>query len=493
MSLHREAAAGTLNEGALNGYLKTCNINEQSKQRGEGTIGLTPLALAARNGHAATVSLLLSHGAQADGLSSLNRTPLWLVTARGQGDSRADIVDLLLKHDADPKYSHPNLQGGSTPLENELKQLRDPNVVRLLVEKKGVTPKATELAAELGDPNINDAMQSTEERTKSRDTAVNLIFGFIQWGVTTASSFGVNGIVNNAAKRFQFARNRNNAIAKRIAEEIPAPRSKEDFKKSAQAFIQKHKLNKFFPPGDSPLLEKLISKAVDVQNDDNSPIGQSANTEELVKFSLYQAADDSASMNPSSNDKSEDRMKDQRDLVSRIAKICTEITPEDCGVHLRFINHELPNVDNLRTADISNRMQLVRPNGYTEIGTNLRKKILEPFVYSTTMKRPLFVSIITDGAPYGGDGSLEHRNTLRDEILNLFQNCHANQFEAVVFQISQIGSDEDSKEFLRTLATDPKLRNVYITTQQLDSKFRELKGNEWDLEAWVILFSSALD
>jgi len=218
MSLHRDAAAGTLDEGKLNGYLKTSNINEPSKQRGEGTIGLTPLALAARNGHAATVSLLLSHGAKADGLSSSNRTPLWLVTARGQGENRAEIVELLLKKGADPKHSHPSLQGGSTPLENELKQLRDPNVVRLLVNKKGVTQKATELAAELGDPIINDVMQSTEERTKSRDNAVNLIFGFIHWGVTTAGTFGVNGIVNKAVKTFQFARNRDNAVAKKIAE-----------------------------------------------------------------------------------------------------------------------------------------------------------------------------------------------------------------------------------------------------------------------------------
>ncbi|KAH7304131.1 ankyrin repeat protein [Stachybotrys elegans] len=490
MSLYRDAAAGTLNEVTLNDYLKACGINEQSKQRGGGTFGFTPLALAARNGHAAAVSLLLSHGAHADGLSSSNRTPLWLVTARGQGDNRANIVDLLLKHGADPKYSHPELQGGSTPLENELKQLKDLHVVRLLVDKKGVTQKATELAAELGDSNINDVMQSTEERTKSRDNAVNLIFGFIQWGINTAGVLGVNGIVNRAVKSFQFTRNRENAIGKRIAEEIPAPRSKEDFQKSAQAFIEKHKLNKFFPPSDSALLDKLISKALDIQNDDTSPMGQSANTEELVKFSLYQTilyCDDSASMSPASNDKRENRISDQRDLVRRITKICTELSPEDCFVHLRFINTDLPNLDNLRTVDISNRMRLVRPNTFTEIGTNLRKKILEPFVYNTTMKRPLFISIITDGVPSGGEGSPEHRNTLRDEILNCqdFLLTHGLPPRAVVFQISQIGSDEKSKEFLQTLTTDPNLRGVYITTQQLDSKFRELRGNEWDLESWL--------
>jgi hypothetical protein len=271
---------------------------------------------------------------------------------------------------------------------------------------------------------------------------------------------------------------------------IPPPKSKEEFKKSAIDFIQKHKLNRFFPSDDSPFLEKLIAKAVEVQDDDTSPIGQSANAEELVKFSLYQPVlycDDSASMNPWSNIKGEDRVQDQRDLVARIAKICTQLAPEDCGVHLRFINSDLPQVDDLRTPDVSSRMQMVRPNSFTEIGTNLRKKILEPIVYSKPMKRPLFVSIITDGVPYGGEGSPEHRNTLRDEILKCQDYLQTNGLppRAVVFQISQIGSDEESREFLKALASDPKLRNVYITTQQMDSKFRQLKGNEWDLEAWL--------
>lgn len=31
------------------------------------------------------------------------------------------------------------------------------------------------------------------------------------------------------------------------------------------------------------------------------------------------------------------------------------------------------------------------------------------------------------------------------------------------------------------------MENVYITSQQLDSKYRDLKDNERDLEAWVII------
>lgn len=45
------------------------------------------------------------------------------------------------------------------------------------------------------------------------------------------------------------------------------------------------------------------------------------------------------------------------------------------------------------------------------------------------------------------------------------------RFEAVVFQISQIGSDPSSKEFLQKLK-DQNLENVYITSRKLDSPTR---------------------
>lgn len=122
-------------------------------------------------------------------------------------------------------------------------------------------------------------------------------------------------------------------------------------------------------------------------------------------------------MHPDCNDQKEDRMADQQNLVRRIASICTEVVPDDLGVHLRFINQELPHADRLRMNDIENIMSQVKPGGTTEIGTNLRKRILEPMVYRQKMTRPLFVSVITDGVPSGPPGSSETRNTLRDEII----------------------------------------------------------------------------
>ncbi|KAI3316917.1 ankyrin repeat protein [Xylariaceae sp. AK1471] len=493
MSLYSDSATGTLTPAALDKYIEITSIDEPSNESGSGTLGLTPLALAARNGHADVVRLLLGKGAKVDALSTQNRTPLWIVTSRGRGDERVQIVDLLLQQGAKARYSHPNLHFGSTPLENELKQLKDADVVQLLVNKGGLTDKATKQAAELKQPEIDDAMKSTEQRSQLRAAIIGLITALILFILAWANSPVVSGIANSVFKKFQISGNKDSPTAKKIATEIPEPKTKEDFKNSVGSFVQEHNLDDFFPPGeDSPFLETLVSKAVDLQNDDSSVLGQTAKTEDLVKFALYQPViycDDSGSMSPDHNDLKEDRISDQRDLVQRIAGICTQIVPDHHGVHLRFINQIRSDANNLREADVERIMSETTAGGATMIGTQLREQILEPLVYNVPkLTRPVFVSIITDGIP--GPSQYEKRARLMEEILECqnWLQSHDPPYppRAVVFQISQIGSDPASKTFLNELNEEPRLKeNVYITAQQLDSKFRELKGNERDLEAWL--------
>lgn len=285
--------------------------------------------------------------------------------------------------------------------------------------------------------------------------------------------------------------------------------------------MEKNKLGKFFRDDSSKsLFDKITTKAFDLQNSDGSILGQPENAESLVKFALYQPviycgnltklcvrkrfqveltwrADDSGSMHPKKNLQGEDRMADQQELVNRISSICTTIVPDDLGVHLRFINSEPANADDLGMSDIKNILAQVQPSGYTEIGIHLRERILEPFLYSQyndtvkAMKRPLFISIITDGIPSGPNGTLEREDTLRNEIKDCQEYLRENGLPlrcnriipnptllfvlrgvmltspiAVVFQISQIGSDPKSKSFLQNLKNQ-NLENVYITASEL--------------------------
>ncbi|KAF3059672.1 ankyrin repeat protein [Daldinia childiae] len=499
MSLHNDAAAGVLTHATLNNYLNTCKINEPSTENGNGTIGLTPLALAARNGHADTVRLLLEKGAAVDALSSQLRSPLWIVTARGQGDNRAEIVQLLLRYGADPKYSLPTLQNGSTPLENELKQQKDREVIQLLVQNGGKTDNVITLAASLGIPEINDIMEPSKQGVNVLETIVSLILAVIlyifSWVHTAALA------ARSVLQRYPISGRMERSMVDTVGKGLSPPKTKEDFEKNISDFVAKHKLGKFFREDSQQLLEGIAAKAVELQGDDTSVLGQPENSDNLIKLALYQPViycDDSGSMDPMGNNDGENRMGDQRDLVNRVASICTRIVPDELGVHLRFINNEPENIDNLRMDEIQNIMKQVRPLGCTEIGTQLRNRILQPLLYSQynenvkSLRRPLFISIITDGIPYGGGRSPETRNTLRDEIKKCQEYLLENGLPSrtVVFQISQIGSDKNSKEFLQSLKEE-NLENVYITAQQLDSKFRELRKNEKDLEAW--LFETLLE
>lgn len=102
--------------------------------------------------------------------------------------------------------------------------------------------------------------------------------------------------------------------------------------------------------------------------------------------------------------KKEDRWGIQKALALRIVRTTTRILPDDEGVAVRFINQAVNNSPTLGLSGIEQAIDSVHPKeGHTDIGMNLEKKILEPLVYNElvagTLKRPLLVSIITDGEP----------------------------------------------------------------------------------------------
>jgi hypothetical protein len=228
MTLYSEAAAGVLTRTALISYLQNCRINKPSQERGKGSLGFTPLALAARNGHVEGVRLLLNHSANVDALSSHYRTPLWIVTAQGQGRGRAEIVELLLKHKANTRYSYPDLHDGSKPLENELMQLKDPEVIQLLVEENGTTAKAEKLAAKLANSEIDDAMNSTRQRRKLCTAIVNLLSVFILFILTCIDNTAITRMVYKVFTNSLFNDNKNSVMYYNTASEEPGPGTSSD-------------------------------------------------------------------------------------------------------------------------------------------------------------------------------------------------------------------------------------------------------------------------
>ena len=99
----------------------------------------------------------------------------------------------------------------------------------------------------------------------------------------------------------------------------------------------------------------------------------------------------------------ENRWPATKEIVNQMAETMLLFSPEEHGVHLRFINREQAGLDNLKGDALGEKMNFT-PTGSTQIGTRLGSKVLKPFIYDVIDKgvvppRPFMVIIITDGMP----------------------------------------------------------------------------------------------
>lgn len=188
-------------------------------------------------------------------------------------------------------------------------------------------------------------------------------------------------------------------------------------------------LEKFFPPGD-PYVDQVAEKAAQLKDDPKNLLNSPAQIDALAKLALYQpilycgkyylssesqtykakelALDDSGSMWNEDNgpgSKKGDRWQSQIALVKKMTDITTRAVPNNRGCHLRFINRDTPDSNNLDDVAIEKIFNAYgRGNGWTPIGTKLREHVLDQFIYKelktgALIKRPYLVMCITDGFP----------------------------------------------------------------------------------------------
>lgn len=192
--------------------------------------------------------------------------------------------------------------------------------------------------------------------------------------------------------------------------------------------------------------------------------------------------------------KQDQRKERQNALVQRITAITTRVVPDDEGIELRFINATTTReMSRPSLQQIDSIMKKTPFDGWTEIGTNLESKVLQNMVYTPlsngTFKRPLLVSIITDGHPKGPDGTLERNDSLKQAIVNCGKKLETYGFNpkgepasktasfvqwvavdaiAVIrFQISQIGGDPEAVKFLNQLDASGLDDVLYVTSGRL--------------------------
>ncbi|KAJ5430658.1 hypothetical protein N7491_007674 [Penicillium cf. griseofulvum] len=465
-SIYKIAENGKLTDRDLEGKgpNEINKVNYKSK--------LTPLGIAVWNGHVKTINLLLKRGANANGTAD-TRPPLWVAAAKTNYRA-AHIVQILLKNGADPNQRS-LIDKNTTPLIEAVGSGDFPEVVSLLVDAgakchelvddRGRT--AQEIAEAKKDREILQALLPRSERTRSRVDATGLVVCLV---------LGVVFLVNRNPM-FKVAIAAGGAV---IYASRNAIKERFDMTGAFEKRVPK-KLDSFFPPGD-PFLQKVVKNSVRLKRDPDN----TASPHDLARLALYQPVlycDDSGSMTEGG------RRDAQNNIVQRITSITTKIVPDEGGIILRFINAETrPDMNKPSEEQINTIMTNLSLDGWTPIGTNLSSKVIEDCVYKPLkedrLKRPVLVSITTDGQP-----SKESPDTLKNAILDCGKTLEKHKFNrnVVRFQISQIGVDAQAEDFLNSLDDDPELENVlYRTAERLDKEFEDLRQKDSELEAWLL-------
>ncbi|KAB8254988.1 hypothetical protein BDV32DRAFT_131471 [Aspergillus pseudonomiae] len=475
---------------------------------------LTPLGVAVFKRNLKAAQLLLKHGYDPNGLGK-GRPPLWVACGRRKSQTNVEerLIQLLLSKNAGANLrSQVKDDEGSTPLMKAVETRKSTDVLSSLVDH-GADPDADvggssprKLAEKQNRLDALNAMLPRSKRISKRVLEVAKVTGFVLSAVywanknlkVAASAAAGTAVVVGAGyflkdaikKRFGWTGKVDEGMKKYIKEEElfsdAKAEEKRQLKKRMNKIIEDKGLNRFFPK-DNPFLEKVVDRAVNLNRDPTNTLDPN----DLTHLALYQPilyCDDSGSMK---DDQRKDRLND---LAQRITSITTRVVPDNEGIELRFINAKTTGqMSKPKVEEINTIMEKIPFDGWTEIGTNLKKKVLQDYVYkhldAGTLQRPVLVSIITDGQPNGDRNSKETTETLQRVIAECGRTLeyHGYKRDVVRFQVSQIGDDPEAEKFLNKLQDDLDLKDtLYITSDRLDEKFKDLHENQAKLEQWLL-------
>ena len=152
-----------------------------------------------------------------------------------------------------------------------------------------------------------------------------------------------------------------------------------------------------------------------------------------------------------------ERIKDLKLILDRVAFAATLF--DDDGIDVRFMNQDPPAQ---MTSGVKTEQQVEallnghRFSGLTPMGQQLRRKVVDDIflraLRSGQMRKPLLVITVTDGQPAG-----EPQNAVFDTVRDAVGEAGRSRYGtgAIAFQFAQVGNDQQAREFLGKLDSDP--------------------------------------
>jgi len=208
------------------------------------------------------------------------------------------------------------------------------------------------------------------------------------------------------------------------------------------------------------------------------PVETARQLSHLVLYDVVMLLDDSTSM----------RIKEDgtriETLVNVLRHICSiyDLANPNGLTSVRFLNG-MQGIRNF-TANKVDRLREHRWNGVTKIGTELKQKIIDPFVSSAKeMNKPLLVMVITDGEVEGErPGILE--NVIKKCISHVEEDPGKGEY-SIAFHFSCVGEDEDARELLQRLDNDYMI-GKYVDCL-MNHRLEDIDEAKWEILPKLLL------
>ncbi|GAA5851017.1 hypothetical protein JCM3766R1_007103 [Sporobolomyces carnicolor] len=251
--------------------------------------------------------------------------------------------------------------------------------------------------------------------------------------------------------------------------------------------VQDQKIHAFWPQGSlEPVAQKIaqtgsLSK---LAAEWRLPAEVAMDLCRLALFDTVLYLDDSGSM---SFEEGGSRIDDLKLIVSRVSQAASLF--DDDGIEVRFMNSRIEGHNLRGEADAMRLISQVKFSGLTPLGTALDQKILQPILIGParqgSLRKPLLVIAVTDGAPGG-----EARDTLTRVIKNAKNELSRSRFgeDALSVQLAMVGNDMGARKFLEEIDKDPVVGGLVDTTGNFEQEADDMMKVGVDLtpELWLV-------